>query len=137
MDAVQRMRARAYADRKKLITTKEQVVSVKEEQNRQVISIETAAPATLYVPLLANRRWSTEIGHTPTIRRTPITGLSWRHRRRCDRDRSRVRRSLCARTVGVRRILGTRRLLPISWIWCGSGGGGRCGRCRVLWRPLQ
>jgi hypothetical protein len=49
MDAVQRMRARAY-DRKKLITTKEQVVSVKEEQNRQVISIETAAPATLYVP---------------------------------------------------------------------------------------
>jgi Protein of unknown function (DUF3300) len=49
MDAVQRMRARAY-DRKKLVTTKEQVVSVKEEQNRQVISIEPAVPDTLYVP---------------------------------------------------------------------------------------
>lgn len=49
MDAVQRMRARAY-DRKKLVTTKEQVVNVKEEQNRQVISIEPAVPDTLYVP---------------------------------------------------------------------------------------
>jgi len=49
MDAVQRMRARAY-DRKKLVTTKEQVVGVKEEQNRQVISIEPAVADTLYVP---------------------------------------------------------------------------------------
>ena len=49
MDAVQRMRARAY-DRKKLVTTKEQIVSAKEEQNRQVISIEPAMPDTLYVP---------------------------------------------------------------------------------------
>jgi len=49
MDAVQRMRARAY-DRKKLVTTKEQVVNVKEEQSRQVISIEPAVPDTLYVP---------------------------------------------------------------------------------------
>ena len=49
MDAVQRMRARAY-DRKKLETTKEQVVSVREEQNRQVISIEPAVPDALYVP---------------------------------------------------------------------------------------
>ena len=43
MDSVQRMRARAY-DRKKLVTTKEQVVGVKQEQNRQVISIEPAVP---------------------------------------------------------------------------------------------
>ena len=49
MDAVQRMRARAY-DRKKLVTTKEQVVNVKEEQSRQVIAIEPAAPDSLYVP---------------------------------------------------------------------------------------
>jgi hypothetical protein len=49
MDAVQRMRARAY-DRKKLVTTNEQVVSAKEEQNRQVISIEPAVPDALYVP---------------------------------------------------------------------------------------
>src|SRR3954462_11041009 len=39
MDAVQRMRAKAY-DRKKLVTTKEQVVTAKEERNRQVIAIE-------------------------------------------------------------------------------------------------
>jgi hypothetical protein len=49
MDAVQRMRARAY-DRKKLVTTKEQVVSVREEQSRQVISIEPAVSDALYVP---------------------------------------------------------------------------------------
>ena len=49
MDAVQRMRARAY-DRKKLETTEEQLVSVKQEQNRQVISIDPAVPDTLYVP---------------------------------------------------------------------------------------
>ena len=49
MGSVQRMRARAY-DRKKLETTKEQVVSVKAEQNRQVISIEPAVPDALYVP---------------------------------------------------------------------------------------
>ncbi len=49
MAAVQRMRARAY-DRKKLVTTKEQVVTMKDEQNRQVISIEPAVPDSLYVP---------------------------------------------------------------------------------------
>jgi hypothetical protein len=49
MEAVQRMRAKAY-DRKKLVTTKEQVVTVKEEQNRQVIYIEPAVPDALYVP---------------------------------------------------------------------------------------
>src|SRR5690349_13960613 len=49
MDSVQRMRARAY-DRKKLETTREQVVSVKQEQSRQLISIEPAVPDALYVP---------------------------------------------------------------------------------------
>ena len=49
MDAVQRLRARAQAD-KKLETTKEQKVSVKTEQNKQVIVIEPAQPDTVYVP---------------------------------------------------------------------------------------
>ena len=49
MDAVQRMRTIAY-DRNKLVTTKEQVVTRKEEQNRQVIAIEPAVADTLYVP---------------------------------------------------------------------------------------
>ena len=49
MDAVQRMRAMAY-DRKKLVTTKELVVTARQEQSRQVIVIEPAVPDTVYVP---------------------------------------------------------------------------------------
>ena len=49
MDAVQRLRARAQAS-KKLETTKEQKVSVKTEQNKQVIVIEAVQPNTVYVP---------------------------------------------------------------------------------------
>ena len=49
MDAVQRLRARAEAN-KKLTTTKQQKVSVRQEQNKQVIVIEPAVPDTMYVP---------------------------------------------------------------------------------------
>jgi hypothetical protein len=49
MDSVQRLRARAQAS-KKLETTKEQTVSVKTEQNKQMIVIESAQPDTVYVP---------------------------------------------------------------------------------------
>ena len=49
MDAVQRLRARAQAN-KKLETTKEQKVSLRTEQNKQVIVIEPAQPDTVYVP---------------------------------------------------------------------------------------
>ncbi|WP_456742235.1 MULTISPECIES: DUF3300 domain-containing protein [unclassified Bradyrhizobium] len=49
MDAVQRLRSKAY-DRKKLVTTNEQKVTVREDQNRQFIYIEPAAPDSIYVP---------------------------------------------------------------------------------------
>jgi hypothetical protein len=49
MDAVQRLRAKAY-DRKKLATSPQQVVTVKDEQNRRTISIEPAVADALYVP---------------------------------------------------------------------------------------
>ncbi len=49
MDSVQRLRTRAQAS-KKLETTKEQTVSVRTEQNKQVIVIEPAQPDTVYVP---------------------------------------------------------------------------------------
>lgn len=49
MDAVQRLRAKAQAQNK-LQTTKEQKVSVRQEQSRQVIVIEPAEPNTVYVP---------------------------------------------------------------------------------------
>jgi hypothetical protein len=49
MDAVQRLRTKAY-DNKKLVTTKQQKVSVKTQENKQAIVIESAEPNTIYVP---------------------------------------------------------------------------------------
>ncbi|MBW8857734.1 MAG: DUF3300 domain-containing protein, partial [Bradyrhizobium sp.] len=49
MDAVQRLRTKAY-DNKELVTTKQQKVSVKTEESRQVVVIEPAVPDTMYVP---------------------------------------------------------------------------------------
>ncbi len=49
MDAVQRLRTKAQANNK-LQSTKEQKVSVKQEQSKQVIVIEPAVPDTIYVP---------------------------------------------------------------------------------------
>jgi hypothetical protein len=49
MDAIQRLRAKAHAQ-KKLASTQQQKVTVKTEQNKQVIVIESATPGTVYVP---------------------------------------------------------------------------------------
>ena len=49
MDAIQALRSKAQANNK-LSSTKEQKVSVKQEQNKQVIVIEPTVPDTLYVP---------------------------------------------------------------------------------------
>lgn len=49
MDAVQRLRSKAMAN-DKLATIKEQTVTVKEQDNKQVIAIEPADPNTVYVP---------------------------------------------------------------------------------------
>jgi Protein of unknown function (DUF3300) len=49
MDAIQRLRSKAY-DNKKLVTTKQQKVSVQTQENRQAIVIEQADPNTMYVP---------------------------------------------------------------------------------------
>ena len=49
MDAIQRLRSKAQANNK-LITTKEQTVSVRQQDSRQYIAIEPAAPETVYVP---------------------------------------------------------------------------------------
>ena len=49
MDAIQRLRSMAY-DNKKLVTTKQQKVSVQTQENRQAIVIEPADPNTMYVP---------------------------------------------------------------------------------------
>lgn len=49
MDAIQRLRSKAY-DNKKLVTTKQQKVSVQTQESRQAIVIESADPETIYVP---------------------------------------------------------------------------------------
>ena len=49
MDAVQRLRTKAQAN-KKLETTKQQKVSTQTQNNKQVIVIEPAEPNTIYVP---------------------------------------------------------------------------------------
>ena len=46
VDAIQRLRSKAQANNK-LITTKEQTVSVRQEESRQYITIEPAAPETV------------------------------------------------------------------------------------------
>ena len=49
MDAIQRLRSKAY-EGKKLVTTKQQKVSVQTQENKQAIVIEQADPNTMYVP---------------------------------------------------------------------------------------
>jgi Protein of unknown function (DUF3300)/Chaperone of endosialidase len=49
MDAIQRLRSKAYANNK-LQSTKEQKVTVRQEENKQLIAIEPANPGTIYVP---------------------------------------------------------------------------------------
>jgi Protein of unknown function (DUF3300) len=49
MDAIQRLRAKAQANNK-LTSTAEQKVTVRQEQDRQVIAIEPTDPNTVYVP---------------------------------------------------------------------------------------
>jgi hypothetical protein len=49
MEAVQRLRSKAY-DNNKLSSTKEQKVTVQEQESKQVIVIEPTDPGTLYVP---------------------------------------------------------------------------------------
>ncbi|MFT4118531.1 DUF3300 domain-containing protein [Bradyrhizobium sp.] len=49
MDAIQRLRNKAY-DNKKLVTTRQQKVSVQAQEGKQVVVIQQADPAAMYVP---------------------------------------------------------------------------------------
>jgi hypothetical protein len=49
MDAIQRLRSKAQANNQ-LTSTNEQTVTVRQEQDRQVIAIEPTDPNTVYVP---------------------------------------------------------------------------------------
>ena len=105
MDAVQRLRTKAQANNK-LQSTKEQKVSVKQEQSKQVIVIEPAVPIRCTCPTTIPA-WFTAPGHIRAIRRTTS-------RRRMDSprrdpgDRNSVRRWRRRRPLGIRRLLGRR-----------------------------
>src|ERR1700739_4894687 len=49
IDAIQRLRSKAHANNK-LVTTKQQKVSMQTQENKQVIAVESADPDTMYVP---------------------------------------------------------------------------------------
>src|SRR5262245_1283254 len=49
MDAIQRLRNKAY-DNKKLVTTKQQKVSLQSQEGKQVVVIQQADPDVMYVP---------------------------------------------------------------------------------------
>lgn len=49
MDAIQRLRSKAY-DNKKLVTTSQQKVSIQAQESKQAIVIESTNPDTMYVP---------------------------------------------------------------------------------------
>ena len=49
MDAIQRLRSKAH-DNKKLTSTKEQKITVQQQDNKQIIVIEQTDPNTVYVP---------------------------------------------------------------------------------------
>ena len=68
MDAVQRLRARAQSNNK-LTSSKEQTVSVKQVQNKQVIAIEPTDPVR-YTSRIMTLASSMADGHIPHTRRT-------------------------------------------------------------------
>jgi len=68
MDAIQRLRTKAEANNK-LTSTKQQTVTKRQEQGRQVIAIEPADPETIYVPYYDPAVVYVP-GHIQSIRRT-------------------------------------------------------------------
>lgn len=109
MDSVQRLRTRAQAS-KKLETTKEQKVSVKTEQNKQVIVIEFGSARHRLCPLLQPLRglWRMALCGLSAVLLPAGAGIL---RRRGSRHRSCIRRWRCARRLGARGLLGRQHRL--------------------------
>ncbi|MGX0995073.1 hypothetical protein AB7M38_002365 [Bradyrhizobium diazoefficiens] len=110
MDAVQRLRSKAY-DRQKLVTTREQNVTVKEDQNRRFIYIEPAVTDSIYVPYYEPQVVFGDWSYSDYPAYPYYWGLPRLYRRRHHRDWDRVRRSLRTGAVGNRRLLGRRRMV--------------------------
>ena len=109
MDAIQRLRTKAEAN-KKLTSTKQQTVSRRQEQGKEVIVIEPTNPDTIYVPYYDP---AVVYGEWPYADyRAILVSLARLHRKRTHCRRNCVWRRLCARTLGVgRKLLGRRMQL--------------------------
>ena len=103
MDAIQRLRAKAQA-RNKLVTNKQQKVSVQKQENKDVIVIEQAQPDTMYVPYYDP---ATVYGDWPYTEYPPYYfGYPSYIGAGVDRRRAGIRRRLGDRTLG--QLLGRR-----------------------------
>ena len=98
MDAIQRLRTKADAN-KKLTSTKEQKVTKKQEQGKEVIVIEPTDPNTC-----CRVRWV-----ALSVISAILFPAAWIYCWRSHRGRNRVRRRLRARALGIRRKLLGRR----------------------------
>ena len=100
MDAIQRLRSKAVANNK-LTSTKQLNVTVKKEQEKQVVVIEPTSPDTLYVPYydpsVVYGGWPYP-DYPPAYISTARLSRSWSYRYRIG-----VWRGLCAGELGVRR----------------------------------
>ena len=99
------VRTKAQANNK-LQSTKEQKVSVKQEQSKQVIVIEPAVPDTCTYRTMTRASF-TAAGHIRAIRRT-TSRRRWIRSRRDSCDRNSVRRRCRRRPLGGRWLLGWR-----------------------------
>ena len=109
MDAIQRLRTKADAN-KKLTSTKEQTVSRRQEQGKEVIVIEPTTPETIYVPYYDP---AVVYGEWPYAEyRAIFVSLAGLHRKRAHCHRDCVWRGLCTWALGVgRKLLGRRMQL--------------------------
>ncbi|MGY4460641.1 hypothetical protein ACVWYI_004601 [Bradyrhizobium sp. LB13.1] len=109
MDAIQRLRTKAY-DNKKLVTTKQQKISVQTQDNKQVVVIQQADPDAVYVPYYDP---ATVYGSWPYAEYPPYYfGYPSYIGAWCGGRRPRVRHGLGDRTLG--QLLGWRLQLGQS-----------------------
>ena len=97
MDAIQRLRNKAY-DNKKLVTTKQQKVSVQSQEGKQAIVIQQADPVDDVRAVLRSRDglWQLALCGVSAV----LLGLSVLYRRRRGCCRPRLRHGLGDRALG-------------------------------------
>ena len=121
MDAIQRLRTKAEANNK-LTSTKQQKVTKKQEQGKQVIYIEPTDPETALCAVLRSwrcLRWMALSGVSAILFR-----VSRIYRRRTHRDRPRIWRWMGTRELGARvEIIGVEESIGTTTTSTSTGQG--------------